>query len=136
MIVNYLLQNTKLSLTKVKQLDSQWRQGKQQALIAQLQSNDISKFLQRRIESSQLYLEAFICDDTGAIVGLFPKTTNYWQGDETKFTNSFEKGIGRVFLGPLIFDESTKTYATHISVPIRSWNKTIGVLIVGLRNIK
>ena len=49
---------------------------------------------------------------------------------------SFENGRGRIYFSPLAFDESTQTYSVHISVPIRNWNNTIGVLIVGVKNFQ
>ena len=62
----------------------------------------------------------------------FPPTSDYWQGDEEKWSESFNDGEGRVFIGPLEFDESTKTTAVQISMPMIHFGETIGVLVVGV----
>ena len=38
--------------------------------------------------------------------------------------------------GPLEFDESTQAYSVQISVPVMQAEECIGVLVMGLRNIK
>ncbi len=103
----------------------------------QLQSNLSGSFLKNKlIQSSSLYVEAFLCGNQGEVVGEYPKTTDYWQGDEQKFIDSYNNGSGKTFIGPLQYDESTRTYSVQISVPVIDNGKTIGVLIVGLRNVK
>jgi hypothetical protein len=44
-------------------------------------------------------------------------------------------GSGKVFIDKLAFDESTQAYSVHISVPVKDNEKTIGVLVLGIRNI-
>ena len=88
------------------------------------------------IQENPLYAEAFLCDNKGALVGVYPKTTDYWQGDEDKFIQSYNDGKGSIFFSPLKFDESTNTYSIQISVPVYNWNDTIGVLVVALKNIE
>lgn len=130
-------QNRKdMPLTEIKKIDKEWALGGKSKFVKSLQDNALGKFLKGKVESSILYVEAFVCDNKGAIVGLFPRTTDYWQGDEVKFIKSFENGKGRIYLSSPAFDESTQTYSVHISVPIRNWNDTIGVLIVGVQNFQ
>lgn len=43
-------------------------------------------------------------------------------------------GDGKVFIGQLDFDESTQAYSVQISVPVKDNEKTIGVLVLGIRN--
>jgi hypothetical protein len=74
----------------------------------------------------------FLTDNKGANVAAYPPTSDYWQGDEEKFTLSFNDGDGQVFIGPLEFDDSTKKTQVQISAPIREDNETIGVLVLGV----
>ncbi len=138
LICNSVIEHNKknISMEKIKIIDKAWIAGKQTELIKSLQENDAGRFLRSKVEHSLVYTEAFLCGNKGAVVGLFPKTTDYWQGDEDKFIESYGNGKGRIFYGPLSFDESTQTYAVQISVPVNDWNTTIGVLIVGIKNIK
>lgn len=127
--------NKNMSLEAIKTIDREWIAGKQTKLVKSLQENAVGKYLRDLVEKSSAYVEAFVCDKNGAIVGLFPKTTDYWQGDEDKFIESYGNGKGRIYYGPLSFDESTQTYSVQISIPINDWNDTIGVLIVGIMDI-
>lgn len=124
-----------ISLAEIERIDKEWVLGAV-GLSKSLQDNALSKFLRKKVENSNLFVEAFVCDKREIVVGLLPRTTDYWQGDEVKFIKSFENGKGRIYFSPLAFDESTQTYSVHISVPIRNWNNTIGVLIVGVKNFQ
>lgn len=129
-------QNKKaMSLEEIKKIDKKWVEGEAEAFVKSLQSNKAGKFLYDMIQTNTLlFVEAFVCDNQGAVVAEYPKTTDYWQGDETKFTNCFKSG--KEYTNPLIFDESTQTYSVQLSIPVLDNKKTIGVLIVGLKNIK
>ncbi len=130
-------QNEKdIPLKEIKAIDREWIAGEQNEFAKSLQENAVGKYLREIVEESILYVEAFLCDKKGAIVGLFPITTDYWQGDENKFIESYGNGKGRIIFNPLSFDESTKTYSIQISIPVNDWNNTIGVLIVGIKNIQ
>ena len=62
----------------------------------------------------------------------FPATSDYMQGDEEKWSASFNGGDGRVFIGSLELDESTNTVAAQVSAPVLDRGNTIGVLVVGV----
>jgi hypothetical protein len=123
------------SMDDILAIDRDWQRGGQGELVDRLMNNKAGKFLERRITQSQLYAEAFLCDKQGAVVALYPRTTDYWQGDESKFSESFNGGQGQVHIDPLGFDESTQVYSVHVSVPVILEGQTVGVLIVGLRNL-
>lgn len=123
------------SMDDILAIDRDWQLGGQGELVDRLMNNMAGKYLKRRITKSKLYAEAFLCDRQGAVVALYPRTTDYWQGDESKFSASFNDGQGQVHIDPLKFDESTQVYAVHVSVPVMFEGQTIGVLIVGLRNL-
>ena len=77
-------------------------------------------------------IEAFVMDNQGANVATYPFTSDYWQGDEEKWSASYNGGDGKVFVGPLELDTSTQTYAVQVSAPVLDRGETIGVLVVGV----
>ena len=97
-----------------------------------LQTSAAGRFLRAQIQRSTSFNEAFLTDDQGANVAAYPATSDYWQGDEAKWSNSFNGGDGRIFVGALELDESTNTVAAQVSAPVLDRGKTIGVLVVGV----
>ncbi len=123
----------KLTLDLIKQRDNDWKSTKELTHFKRsLQENDAGRFLKRVIGINKSFNEAFVTDNQGANVAAFPATSDYWQGDEEKWSASFNNGKGQVFLGPLEYDDSTKTYAVQISAPLYDRGSTIGVLVVGV----
>ncbi len=123
----------KVSLDEIKKRDGDWKSTKELTHFKRsLQENDAGRFLKRVIGLNKSFNEAFVTDNKGANVAAFPATSDYWQGDEEKWTASYNKGIGQIFIGPLEFDDSTKTYAVQISAPLYDRGATIGVLVVGV----
>lgn len=123
----------KLSMDLIKQRDEEWKSTKELTSFKRsLQENEAGRFLERVIGINASFNEAFVTDNQGANVAAFPPTSDYWQGDEEKWTASFNGGSGKVFLGPLEYDDSTKTYAVQISAPLYDRGVTIGVLVVGV----
>jgi len=124
-----------LSLDEIKQRDQQWVvSGPDSDLKLSMSSSAIGKFLSSVIKNNgDKYNEMFLTDNQGANVAAYPLTSDYWQGDEAKFINSFNNGDGKVYIGDLEFDESTKVNAIQISVPVNYGNKAIGVLVIGVK---
>jgi|TARA_Y100000589_G_scaffold20798_3_gene17199 hypothetical protein len=121
------------SLDEIKKIDAEWKAGTS-PLIKELQENKAGSFLKNIIiQQADVYSEAFLTDAQGANVAAYPATSDYWQGDEEKFTASFNGGQGKVFIGPIEMDESTQTNAVQISVPMEYNDETIGVLVIGVK---
>jgi len=75
------------------------------------------------------YGETFVTDANGAIVCATQRTSDYWQGDETKWTRAFSGGV---FIDRPKLDDSAKARLAQISLPVVEGGKTIGVLTVGI----
>lgn len=76
--------------------------------------------------------EIIVMDHQGANVALTEKTSDYWQGDEAKFTGACQAG-GVTFVDKVKFDDSTQTYSVPVSIPVRDAAGTlIGVICFGL----
>ena len=123
-----------LTLAQIRERDELWigADGGTNSLIREITRNDIARYLQRRVENNTAIDEVFITDNQGANVAAYPPTSDYWQGDEGKWTSSFNEGNGKIFIGPLEQDASTNKSLVQISAPIVSNNETIGVLIMGV----
>ena len=121
------------SMEDIHKIDAEWKAGTS-PLIKELQENKAGNFLKNIIiQQADVYSEAFLTDNQGANVAAYPATSDYWQGDEEKFTASFNGGDGKVFIGPVAFDESSNTNAVQISVPMEYNSQTIGVLVIGVK---
>jgi hypothetical protein len=85
------------------------------------------------IRDSEPYLvEIFLMDNQGANVAMSDKTSDYWQGDEAKFQNSFNDGAGAVFVDEVEFDKSAQSYLCQVSVPVMDADKAIGTITFGV----
>ena len=122
-----------LDLNTIKQRDAEWKATKKLTpLKRSLQENSAGQMLKRYVSRNPSLNEAFLTDNQGANVAAFPATSDYWQGDEEKWTASFNEGAGKLFLGPVERDESTNTLAVQVSAPLFHQGETIGVLVVGV----
>ncbi len=126
--------NQSIPLTEIQQRDETWKGAGDSinALIRRITQNDVAQYFQRRVENNSAIDEVFLTDNQGANVAAFPPTSDYWQGDEEKWTASYNNGNGVVFIGPLEYDDSTKKTQVQISAPVISNEKTIGVLVLGV----
>lgn len=123
-----------IPLTEIQQRDETWKGAGDgiNALIRRVTQNDVARYFQRRVENNNAIDEVFLTDNQGANVAAYPPTSDYWQGDEEKWTASYNNGNGVVFIGPLEYDESTRKTQVQISAPVISKEQTIGVLVLGV----
>ncbi len=125
--------NEGLSMELIQQRDAEWRAAQQETdLQRSLVQRRASQVLKTLVERNPDFSEAFATDNQGANVAMFPTTSDYWQGDEAKWTNSFNDGDGRVWIGEVELDESSGLAAVQVSVPILDQGDTIGVLVIGI----
>lgn len=122
------------NIEQIKRIDDKWRSTKTlTAFKRSLQRTPAGRFLRRHVRRNPTYGEAFLTDKRGANVAAYPATSDYWQGDETKFTASYNDGKGQIFIGDVEYDESSQTHAAQVSVPVIDQGKAIGVLVVGVQ---
>jgi len=126
--------NQTVPLAEIQKRDEIWKDAGDSlnALIRRITQNDVAKYFQRRVENNIAIDEVFLTDNQGANVAAYPPTSDYWQGDEEKWTASYNNGNGVVFIGPLEYDESTRKTQVQISAPVISKDQTIGVLVLGV----
>ncbi len=127
--------NKHLTPAEIRDRDNQWKaSGELTEFKTSLQTSDVGKLFKNKVDwPDSVYSEMFLTDNQGANVAAYPATSDYWQGDEEKWIASFNRGSGKVFIGPVELDESTGIRGVQISVPVLDGKKTIGVLIVGVK---
>jgi hypothetical protein len=107
---------------RIDGLDEQWRaevSAASKPLIEATLDTDASKWLQQAQEGSGgLFTEIFVMDAKGLNVAQSTITSDYWQGDEDKFTASYGAGAEAVHLGEIEQDESTQTFQSQVSITV------------------
>jgi hypothetical protein len=107
---------------KIDELDKQWRaevDAASKPLIDATLANEASVYLAKvQQESGGKFTEIFATDAKGLNVAQSTVTSDYWQGDEDKFTKSFGAGAAAVFLGEVEQDESTQTFQSQVSITV------------------
>lgn len=122
---------------RIDSLDQTWRAevGTGSDLVDGVLMNDAAEFLRARIVASGgMITEVFIMDAQGLNVAASSATSDYWQGDEAKFQETYPKGAGAVHFGDIEFDESSQTYQAQISVTITDPDSgaPIGAMTIGI----
>lgn len=107
---------------KIDELDKQWRaevDAASKPLIDATLANEASAYLAKvQEDSAGKFTEIFATDAKGLNAAQSTVTSDYWQGDEDKFTKSFGAGADAVFLGEVEQDESTQTFQSQVSVTV------------------
>ena len=121
------------TLAQIQEMDKKWKAtpGIVDYMRA-LMDNECGKRLLRIQNSAPYYAEIFVMDNQGANVAMNDKTSDYWQGDEAKFKNSYKGGDGSVFVDEVEFDDSTQAYLVQVSVPVKDGDKAIGAITFGI----
>ncbi len=122
-----------LTLDTIKARDEIWiKTSGVDDFMKALMENPAAKELSRLEMSEPYYFELFLMDNQGANVAMTNKTSDYWQGDEAKFTKSFNNGQGAVHIGSVKFDESAQAYLVQVSVPVMEGAQAIGAITIGI----
>lgn len=123
---------------QIDALDKQWRAevgAASKPLIDATLANAASQYLAGIQDASAgKYTEIFAMDAKGLNVGQSTLTSDYWQGDEDKFTMSFGAGADAVHISEIEQDESTQIFQSQVSVPITdpATGALIGAITVGV----
>lgn len=126
------------SIDQIQEWDSQWRAEVGQAtqpLIGEVMGRPLSVFLGEQVAASGGRItEIFVMDALGLNVAASDVTSDYWQGDEDKFSRSFGAGADAVFVDEVEFDESSQTYQGQVSISLTDpeTGQVIGAMTIGL----
>lgn len=125
-----------LDLAAIEALDQQWRAEREvddQPLIAAKVSNPLSTYLLRiQAGTLGLYTEIFVVDAVGLNVGQSAITSDYWQGDEAKFQETFPNGPQAVFIDEAEWDDERRIWRAQLNLSIadESGARAIGAATV------
>ncbi len=121
------------TLASIQKLDKEWKATAGIAdYMKAIMESKCGKHIQAIQQKEIYYSEIFVMDNQGANVCMSDKTSDYWQGDEAKFTKSFNEGAGAVHIGKVKFDDSTQAYLSQVSVPVKDGGKVIGAITIGI----
>jgi hypothetical protein len=130
--------STALTQAEIDALDKQWRSevsSTDKAMINAVLNNALSGYLQGKLAASNgLYTEIFVMDNKGLNVGQSNITSDYWQGDEAKWQDTFMQGASSIHISEVEEDESTQTYQSQLSLPVvdPSSQAVIGAITIGI----
>jgi len=121
------------TLEQIKEMDQRWQATPGLAdFMSALMESECGQHLRQLLQSEPYYAEIFVMDNQGANVCMTDKTSDYWQGDEAKFTESFKGGAGAVHISDVKFDDSTQAYLVQVSVPVKNGDKVVGAITLGI----
>ena len=115
--------------------DQQWRaerEAEDQPLVAAILTNPLSSYLtQIQVRSGGLFAEIFVMDSVGLNVGQSSITSDFWQGDEAKFQNTFPNGPDAVFIDEAEYNEGSDSWRTQLNMTMsNSDRQPIGAVTV------
>ena len=133
-------QNTRhasMSEADIIALDKKWRaetSASDQPMIKGILANELSAYLSQVKENSAgLYTEIFVMDNKGMNVGQSDATSDYWQGDESKWQKTYPMGADSIHVGDIELDESSQQFQSQVSMPVvDSSGQVIGAVTVGI----
>ena len=113
-------QNAKsMSLDQIKKIDEEWINAEDELPIhKELLNNACANRIKSIAEKLGSISETFAMDNQGANVGQNALTSDYWQGDEAKWANSFNSGEGGVDIDEAKLDKSTNRIDQKVALPI------------------
>ncbi|MEL6337221.1 MAG: PDC sensor domain-containing protein, partial [Pseudomonadota bacterium] len=105
---------------RIDRLDKMWRAEKGKGpMIGDLLDRQASIILRDRRElSNGVITEIILMDQYGLNVAISDPTTDFWQGDEAKYQDTYLKGRGAVHVSEVEFDESTGFDQTQVSMTV------------------
>lgn len=85
-------------------------------------------------QSQDVITEIIVTDERGLNFAISDMTSDYWQGDEEKFTEVFGQPANTIHFGPINYDESTKRFQLQLSVPLYAEENAEpqGVMVFGV----
>ena len=123
---------------QIDEMDQLWRGffGIGEAeIIANVIDNPAADFLRMQVtQSGGAITEAFVMDARGLNVAASEPTSDLWQGDEDKFTQTYPMGTTAVHFGDVEFDESTQEVQGQVSMTVvdQATGEAVGAITVGV----
>jgi hypothetical protein len=118
-----------LTIEETKSIDEAWRSTDGiSRFMLDLMGNDLALELHNLEHRYPFIVETFAMDRLGGNAAQTERTSDYWQGDEAKFTRSFADGRGAIHYGEIEYDESAGEIVVQVSVPVMDGSRAIGAI--------
>lgn len=130
--------NGALDQASIDNMDATWRAEIGAATTPTIDAvlqNAAADFLRSQVEASGGRItEVFIMDQNGLNVAASGVTSDMWQGDEEKFTETYSLGAEAIHYSDVELDESTQRYQAQISMTIidPATGEPIGAITIGV----
>lgn len=126
-----------LSKAQIMELDRKWIKLKGRLPEAeQIKESKASALLSQEMNRQSYFKEAILTGNQGETVAMNIVTSDYWQGDEEKFTAIFDTNLPSrkpdSHISRARWDDSTKAMIAQVSVPVYDGENMIGTLTVGV----
>lgn len=127
-----------LTPANISALDAAWMAELGQPVrptIDAVLNSTVSDQLRQQVEiAAGQFTEIFVMDNLGLNVASSGTTSDYWQGDEAKFTETYPKGASAMHVSEVEFDESTQFYQVQVSFSVTdpADGRVIGAVTVAL----
>lgn len=127
-----------LTQADIDQLDLDWRAQRKEAskpLIDDLLGRPASEWLRgQQAQTANFVTEVFAMDNHGLNVAQSVETSDYWQGDEAKWQQTYGNGSGDIHISEVEYDDSTGSYQSQVSMPITdpATGELIGAITFGI----
>ncbi|WNG45818.1 hypothetical protein F0U60_18145 [Archangium minus] len=124
----------RVPMDTLKKLDEEWRATPaltpfKRKVLDSACARSLERYRERM---GRIMAESFVMDNQGALVGATRRTSDYWQGDESKWRRSFNGGRGGEVREKPFFDESSQSYVVQISLPVKDGARVVGALTVSV----
>ena len=131
------VKHASMSEAEIITLDKQWRaetSASDQPMIKSVLGNELSAYLSEVKENAAgVYTEIFVMDNKGMNVGQSDATSDYWQGDESKWQKTYLMGADSIHVGDIELDESSQQFQSQVSMPVvDASGQVIGAVTVGI----
>jgi hypothetical protein len=114
--------NIWVDAAEIDKLDKSWRAQVGQGsapMIAEVAATPASaRLVAIRKEAGGMFTEIFVMDDKGLTVALSDATSDYWQGDEAKWQQTYLVGAGAVHISEVELDDSTQACQGQVSLTV------------------
>ena len=127
-----------LDQNQIDKLDAQWRvefNQRNRPMIDGVMNNEVSRYLLDSVmEQSGRVTEIIVMDARGLTVGQSALTTDFWQGDEAKYQDTYLVGPEALHLSEIEQGETPTIYQKQVSMSIvePSGQTVIGAITVTL----
>ena len=126
-----------LDKASILELDSRWIKLNGKLVEAeQIQTTEASQLLIVEVKKRSYFTEAILTGNQGETVAMNITTSDYWQGDEEKFTAVFDSNKPSRqpdhHISRARWDDSSKTMISQVSVPVYDGDEMVGTLTMGV----